>query len=920
MIFPGDGGSVRDIGLDIWWDSAAFTRQVSRRAALLSKMNIGRGSVVGILHNGTALFFADLFATWQVGATAACLDSLLTDAELEIINDFARPAVLLAGRGTRPIRLSTPTVELETARAVEANIAPDFHPDDPALVLFTSGTTGNPKGVVLSFRALLARIAANVGAIGKATLARTLVALPTHFGHGLIGNSLTAFMSGGEIVLHPLGASLASDLGQIVDQHAITFMSSVPALWQLAKSHSRTPEQTSLKRVHVGSAPLSAQLWSEIVAWSGTEVVNCYGLTETANWIAGASSKIDGIAEGLIGRCWGSTIAVADDDGNLRPRGRGEIVVKTRSLMTGYLNRPDLTAAAIRGGWYHTGDRGSIDAVGRIYLTGRIKDEINRGGMKIQPAEIDALLTSHPAIAEACSFGIPDPVSGQAIAALVRLEKGASVTPEGLHAWCRERLRQTAIPERWIIVDEIPRNARGKVNRDAVRRMFTEQYRAARSKNEITADESASKSIIQDHNEAAARSNRAREASQAKRALVQGAVKCAWSEILGVSTFSADLSWDEAGGDSLDLLRLWFKIENALGKKLPMEATHQGIKPSEIIETIETILEDSREQSRTRAVADRAPVVFFMPPADGDSPRHVRFREELKDKASFVVIQYPAWREMLDRQGSFDAIIDNAVSQIQSHKDCEPCFLVGYSFGGFVAWETACRLAKMGRDVAFIGLIDTRRAWDRPVIERAEALPGRGPFATFIRSFKSLLMRPRETITVRRLLPPLVARKAFWLLRPIARLMALLNSKASFEFQFRLSWELREHALRNWEVSAAPLPVTLFRSREFDPASPDYGWAKKSAEVTVIPIDESHLGLPQNVELCERLHESIRRASFAYQFQNTSKADSRQQALSAPASRSDRVKARVFHTSIVVGAGLSVMVIGVLLIGALTLL
>ena len=99
---------------------------------------------------------------------------------------------------------------------------------------------------------------------------------------------------------------------------------------------------------------------------------------------------------------------------NIQPTGQGEIVVQTPGLMTGYLNRPDLTSAAIRNGWFHTGDRGSVDAAGRIWLTGRIKDEINRGGMKIQPAEIDMLLERHPAIAEACTFGIADPVSGQA--------------------------------------------------------------------------------------------------------------------------------------------------------------------------------------------------------------------------------------------------------------------------------------------------------------------------------------------------------------------------------------------------------------------------------------------------------------------------------------------------------------------------
>jgi acyl-CoA synthetase (AMP-forming)/AMP-acid ligase II/pimeloyl-ACP methyl ester carboxylesterase len=855
-------GSIRDIGLGMRWDSASFAQQVSRRAALLSKMEIGRGSLVGILHNGSAHFFADLFATWMVGATAACLDSLLTDAELEIITGFAKPAVLLVNRTTRAVKLSTPVAELETSLAADLNITSDFHPDDPALVLFTSGTTGNPKGVVLTFRALLARISANVGVIGSSTLGRTLVALPTHFGHGLIGNSLTPFMNGGEIVLHPLGASLASNLGRIIDEHRISFMSSVPALWNLAKDHSCPPTRGSLMRVHVGSAPLSEQLWSEIAAWSAAEVVNCYGLTETANWIAGASSKLDGIAEGLMGRNWGSTIAVSDDEDNIQPTGQGEIVVQTPGLMTGYLSRPDLTSAAIRNGWFHTGDRGSVDAAGRIWLTGRIKDEINRGGMKIQPAEIDMLLERHPAIAEACTFGIADPVSGQAVATLVRLVKGATATPESLQAWCRERLRQTAIPERWIVVDEIPRNARGKVNRDAVRRMFEERNSILTSKSEMTVVEKKSKSTFYERNDAVA-SNACpeRETRGAKAGSVVQAVERAWSEILGASTFAADCPWSAAGGDSLDLLRLWFRIEKTLGKSLPMDAMHQDVKPSEIIETIERMLDVSSEKSRTEGVAEREPLVFFMPPADGDLPQHAGFRAALKDKIRFVVIRYPTWQEMIDAGGLFDAIVGSALSQIDAHQGCDACLLVGYSFGGFAAWETACRLVQLGRRVAFVGLIDTRRAWDRPAIDRPEVRPGPGPLVSFVRFLKAALSRPKETITFRWLLPPLVKRKMFRVLRLIGRLMDVLNSKAAFEFQFRLTYELRQDALRKWEVSAAPIPITLFRSREFCSELPDYGWARKAAEVTVIPIPESHLELPQNEELCRRFLESIREAS-----------------------------------------------------------
>ena len=224
--------------------------------------------------------------------------------------------------------------------------------------------------------------------------------------------------------------------------------------------------------MHIGSAPLSAALWSEVADWTGAAVVNCYGITETANWIAGASSK-DHIADGLVGTMWGGKAGVMDESGTIRDQGTGEIVIKSSCLMSGYYNRPDLTAAAFHNGHFRTGDQGLIDQDNRIWITGRIKDEINRGGFKVQPAELDALLESHPAVAEACVFGVPDAMGGEAVAAAVKLQKGESVSAPSLQSWCGQRLRRAAVPEQWFFVSEIPRNARGKVSRDNVRRLLT---------------------------------------------------------------------------------------------------------------------------------------------------------------------------------------------------------------------------------------------------------------------------------------------------------------------------------------------------------------------------------------------------------------------------------------------------------------
>ncbi len=459
LVSPSRLGAIEEIETGLRWDAAVLGAEIGRRVARLSRLEVVRSSRVAIACGGGADFFADLLAVWSLGATAICLDPALTLSERENVLAFAKPDVVLIARDT-------------SIRHAHARTTGPPEPGDPALVLFTSGTTAAPKGVVLSFGAIAARIASNVAQVGEGALARTLITLPTHFGHGLIGNALTPLLSGGTIVVPPSGAALANDLSRLIDRHRIGFLTSVPALWRMALKFSAPPQGDTLRRVHVGSAPLAAALWSDVAAWSRCETVNCYGMTETANWFSGASSR-DTIAEGLVGAPWEGAAAVRDAGGAIGTSGEGEIVVRCAGLMSSYLGRPDLTAAVLQDGWYRTGDRGWIDPTGRIRLTGRIKDEINRAGFKVQPAEIDVLLETHPAVAEACVFAVPDPVGGESVAAAVRLAPGASASSETLRAWCRERLRREAVPEHWFFVQQMPRNARGKLSRDAVRRTVT---------------------------------------------------------------------------------------------------------------------------------------------------------------------------------------------------------------------------------------------------------------------------------------------------------------------------------------------------------------------------------------------------------------------------------------------------------------
>lgn len=477
MMWP-NLGSLIEAGSGFTLSASDLTYQAAQRAArLTAAIAPVRGRNAVIAHGNNALFFADLLAVWQAGGCAVCVNAGLTQAELERVITFVDAAAILV-KPDQEVHLDRPVLDLSQEGPTAAPVAP--HLDDAALILFTSGTTGDPKGVVHTHRSIAARVALNAQEIGPETLAKTLCTLPTHFGHGLIGNCLTALLTGSDVVLaEATGIALAQKLSAMIDTHGVTFMSSVPALWKLALRLSPSPEGGTLQRVHIGSAPLSAQLWQQVVDWSGgAEVVNMYGITETANWIGGASSKQHTPSDGLLGRLWGGDAALLSDDGKITQQGTGEILVRTPSLMQGYFERQDLTDAAFHQGWYRTGDTGQIDAAGVLALTGRNKSMINNAGIKIYPEELDLLFERHHGVAEACAFGVDDPVSGEAVALAVVLSSDA-VTPEELRTWAAGEIRAEALPRQIYVLEAIPKTDRGKINRARVRAHCQAEAKAA---------------------------------------------------------------------------------------------------------------------------------------------------------------------------------------------------------------------------------------------------------------------------------------------------------------------------------------------------------------------------------------------------------------------------------------------------------
>lgn len=480
--YLGAGASILDHRRGAVYHRSAILAAAAGQAAALAVRGVSRGSRVALGHGEAASFVADLLAIWSLGATALIVSPEMTAEERENVAASAEPAAWIAADIGPEAAAVRPADMIEGA--IGASIDPVAGLDDIAVIMMTSGTTSRPKGVMLTHRAVQARLALNRAYIGDADLSVSLNILPMHFGHGLIGNCLTPLFAGALLVGWPEpGPTGLTGLGPVIDAHNVSFLSSVPALWRVVLKLSGPPKHGSLRRVHVGSAPLSAELWERIIAWCGTRrVVNMYGITECANWIGGESAEdvADGgeLIDGLVGRPWGGAVRIVGEDGRPANGSRGEIAVNSPGLMSGYFRMPQETGKVLSGAWLLTGDVGVMTPDGRLRLIGRLKHEINRGGIKVPAEEIDLLLERHPDVAEACAFALDDPLEGELVAVAVVPRDGADPGARELISWCGERIRREAVPARVYVLSELPRTARGKIRRDEVRRACIGQMSA----------------------------------------------------------------------------------------------------------------------------------------------------------------------------------------------------------------------------------------------------------------------------------------------------------------------------------------------------------------------------------------------------------------------------------------------------------
>jgi acyl-CoA synthetase (AMP-forming)/AMP-acid ligase II len=470
----GDATAVIDGAKRFGWRS--FADRVARLAGVFRAHGLRPGGRVVLLslnsHRSLEAFFA---ASWAGGAIVPLnhrlsnreLAALVRDCAPEILvigADFAALAPELAeAAGTRPAILfasdgAPPTGILAYEAAIAATPpAPDAGRggDDLALLLYTSGTTGEPKGVMLSH--------ANIVANTANTLAELGLGLDTvHLHHGPLFHIASAarifsvtHAAGTHVVL---ARFTAADVIRLIAEDGVTHATFVPTMIRAlldAPALARA-DLSSLQIISYGSAPMPEALLVEIMAaLPGVRFVQSYGMTELSpvvTMLGWRDHLPEARARGLL-RSAGRPALLAEvqvvgpDDTPLPPGQVGEIVARGPNVMLGYWKRPDLTAAALRGGWMHTGDAGCFDADGYLYVVDRIKDMIITGGENVFSQEVENVLAAHPAVADCAVIGLPDPHWGEAVTAVVALRPNATATPDALIAHCRAALAHFKCPK-----------------------------------------------------------------------------------------------------------------------------------------------------------------------------------------------------------------------------------------------------------------------------------------------------------------------------------------------------------------------------------------------------------------------------------------------------------------------------------------
>jgi acyl-CoA synthetase (AMP-forming)/AMP-acid ligase II/acyl carrier protein len=531
--------------------------QVAATVPALNRLGVGRRDRVAIvLPQGPDL--AVTFLAVAAGATAAPLNPAYVEKEfLFYLEDLQARALILPQGSDSPARaaagsLGVPVIELIPGE----NGAGRFHlsgvsrpfespagfaeADDVALVLHTSGTTSRPKMVPLTHTNLLAS-ANHIGvSLQLQPTDRCLNVMPLFHIHGLVAGVLASLGAGGSAV-----CTRAFDVEKIfgwLEHWKPSWYSAVPTMHQAILAHAQAlpvqPVRSSLRFIRSSSAALPPPVMAGLEEAFGVPVIESYGMTEAAHQMASNPLPPRARKPGSVGLAVGLEVAILDEAGETLANGRtGEVAIRGPNVTRGYANNPEANATAFCGGWFRTGDQGYLDGEGYLFITGRLKELINRGGEKIAPREIDEVLLAYPGVRQAVAFAVPHPSLGEDIAAAVVLKDGAVGCEAVLREFALDRLPTFKVPSRIIFVNDVPKGPTGKIQRIGL------------------ADRLAAALVV------------AYEAPASDTERLVAATIC---EVLGREAVGRNDNFFSLGGDSLRATQVLTRLQHAWGFPIPV--------------------------------------------------------------------------------------------------------------------------------------------------------------------------------------------------------------------------------------------------------------------------------------------------------------------------------------------------------------
>jgi malonyl-CoA/methylmalonyl-CoA synthetase len=468
---------------------ADYSSLIATITGLLGDLDVAPGDRVVLSCDPSVSTVAAYAAILRVGAVVVPANTGYTRRELEHVVGDVRPVLALA---SDPARFDGLVPALDPLRGEGRRRSGDVEAphggarsdgelggevlgssDAPAMIAFTSGTTGAPKGAVLSH----ANLRASAESVAKAwhwTADDTLVlALPLFHMHGLgVGVNGTLVTGGSAVVLPQFSPDAVFDA---IAEHRATLFFGVPTMYARLADHPRLPELAGVRLCVSGSAPLAPTLWQRIVDGSGQRVLERYGMSETAML---TSNPYEGQRRpGTVGLPLpGVEVRLGAGDG---------VEVRGPNVFGGYWERPDASAAAFtQDGWFRTGDVGAFDDDGYLSLVGRQSELIITGGYNVYPREVEDVLRAHPQVDDAAVVGVPDDAWGERVVAFVVTRDGARLDTGSVDAHCVAELAPYKRPRDWRPIEALPRNAMGKIRRDELVRVASTDMSTSKGKNE----------------------------------------------------------------------------------------------------------------------------------------------------------------------------------------------------------------------------------------------------------------------------------------------------------------------------------------------------------------------------------------------------------------------------------------------------